>query len=72
MKGTFFIIKSDYVGRNDCGGTVNLVNARTHTRGCFENDYDHFYFLSYTDTSDFACGYWDSNDNLNYRNVEGI
>ena len=37
-----------------------------------KNDYDHFYYLSYTDTSDFACGYWDSSDNLNYRNVEGI
>ena len=72
LLGTLFIIKSDYAGRNECGGTVNLVNARAHTRGCFENSFDHFYYLSYTDTSDFACGYWDSSDNINYRNVEGI
>ena len=67
MRGSKFTIKSDYFGKNDCGITKKLVNARTHTRGCFENDYDHFYFLSYTDTSDFACGYWDSSNNFDYQ-----
>ena len=59
LRGSKFTIKSDYFNKNDCGGQKELVKvARTHTRGCFENNYDHFYFLSYTDTSDFACGYW--------------
>ena len=68
MRGSKFTIKSDYFDKNDCGITKKLVNARTHTRGCFENDFDHFYFLSYTDTSDFACGYWDSSNNFDYQN----
>ena len=45
------------------------MNANSYTRGCFENDYDHFYFLTYTNTSDFTCGYYDSSVSIDYLNV---
>ena len=69
IKGSLFQIKGDGIFRNDCGGTINIMSAKTNTRGCFENNYDHFYFLTYTNTSDFATGYYDSTDNIDYTNV---
>ena len=72
LKGSLFQIKYDGVFKNDCGGTVSIMTAATNTRGCFENDYDHFYFLTYTNTSDFACGYYDSSDSINYESVGGL
>ena len=51
---------------------MSIKTAATNTRGCFENDYDHFYFLTYSDTSDFACGYYDSSDTINYESVGGL
>ena len=68
--GAKYTIKADGIYKNDCGGTVNIMNAGNNTRGCFENNYDHFYFLTYTNTSDFACGYYDSQDSIDYLNIE--
>ena len=59
LQGALYTIKDAGVYRNDCCGTVTTLTAGTITRGCFENDYDHFYFLTYSDTSDFSCGYYD-------------
>ena len=39
LKGSIFQIKSDGIFRNDCGGTINIMSAKTNTRGCFENNY---------------------------------
>ena len=72
LKGSLYQIKNDGVFVNDCGGTVSVMIAANNARGCFENDYDHFYFLTYTNTSDFACGYYDSSDNINYENVGSV
>ena len=41
----------------------NLTKSKTYTRGCFESNRDHFYFLTYSD-NDFACGYYDFADNI--------
>ena len=54
LLGSKFTFNNDGVYRNDCGGENYLMNALTHTRGCFDNTYNHFYYLSYSDTSDFA------------------
>ena len=52
------------------GVEVAIMGANSYTRGCFENNYDHFYFFTYTDTSDFACGYYDLRDSIDYLHVE--
>ena len=70
LKGAKYTIKADGIYRNDCGGNVDIMDANYYTRGCFEKNYDHFYFLTYTDTSDFACGYYDSSDSIDYLHVE--
>ena len=57
LVGAKYEIKSDGVFRNDCGGQFTFRQARTTTRGCFDKEYDHYYYLTYTDTSDFACGF---------------
>ena len=71
LLGSKFTFNNDGVYRNDCGGENYLMNALTHTRGCFDNTYNHFYYLSYSDTSDFACGYYEEN-NLDYLSVGSI
>ena len=43
--------------------------AGKYTRGCFENNNDHFYFLTYTNTSDFSCGYFDTTNFIDYHNI---
>ena len=72
LKGSLYQIKDDGIHINDCGGTVSTITAATNTRGCFENDFDHFYFLTYSDTSDFACGYYDSSNTIDYEHVGGV
>ena len=68
LKGSLFTIKNENSGvhGNDCGTHTSIMSAQTNTRGCFENDYDHFYFFTYTDTSDFSCGYYDSSNSISY------
>ena len=68
LKGSLFTIKNEDSGvnGNDCGTHTSIMSAQTNTRGCFENDFDHFYFFTYTDTSDFSCGYYDSTDSISY------
>ena len=72
LQGALYDIRDDGIFRNDCGGTISIMNAKTNTRGCFENDFDHFYFLTYTDASDFVCGYYDSSDSIDYENVDSL
>ena len=67
--GSLIDIKSDGIFINDCGGTISIMSAGTNKRGCFENDYEHFYFLTYTNTSDFASGYYDSIETKNYLSI---
>ena len=67
--GGLYRIKDDYIGRNDFSN-AKLMSARAYTRGCFENNNDHFYFLTYTNASDFACGYYDSTDSVDYTTVD--
>lgn len=70
LKGAKYTIKSDGIYQNDCVGELAIMGANSYTRGCFENNYDHFYFFTYTDTSDFACGYYDLRDSIDYLHVE--
>ena len=67
--GSKYTIKSDIISRNDNGGIVDIMIAGKYTRGCFENNNDHFYFLTYTNTSDFSCGYFDTTNFIDYQNV---
>ena len=60
----------DKIDRNDCGGNKYIMNASTKTRGCFDNQFDHFYFLTYSNTSDFSCGYFEAEDSIDYLHVE--
>ena len=69
LKGAKYTFNKDGVFQNDCGGEVAIMPAAKYTRGCFENDYDHFYFLTYTNTSDFSCGYYDSLDRIDKSSV---
>ena len=69
LRGAKYTLNHDGVFQNDCGGEVGIMNALTYTRGCFEKDYDHFYFLTYSNTSDFACGYYDASNSIDYLNV---
>ena len=69
LKRAKYTINSDGIFQNDCGGNVDIMSAGTYTRGCFENNYDHFYFFTYTDTSDFSTGYYDSSDGIDYLSV---
>ena len=68
--GAKFTFNNDGVYRDDCGGEKSLTDALTYSRGCFENSNDHFYFLTYSNTDDFKCGYYDSSDSINYLSVE--
>ena len=72
LKGSLYRIINDGIFRNDCGGTISIMSAGTNTRGSFEIDNDHFYFFTYTNTSDFACGYYDSTDTINYVGVGSL
>ena len=69
LVGAKYQIKSDGVFRNDCRGQFTFRQARTTTRGCFDKTHDHYYYLTYTDTSDFACGFADSPNSLDYQNI---
>ena len=69
LKGNIMSYESKEVKRNS-RGEITLREAKTYTRGCFENDYDHFYYLTYSDASNFACGYYDEVNTLEYLNVE--
>ena len=69
LKGNIMSPESEEVKRNS-RGEIPLKEAKTYTRGCFENDYDHFYYLTYSDTSNFACGYYDEVNTLEYLNLE--
>lgn len=70
LKGSLFTIKRDGIKRNDAGGSITIMQSKTNTRGCFENDNDHFYFFTYSDTSDFSTGYYDASDSFDYSSVE--
>ena len=67
--GAKYTFKNDGIHQNDCCGAQSIMTANTYTRGCFENNFDHFYYLSYTNTSDFTCGYFDSENTINKLNV---
>ena len=69
LKGAKYTFNHDGVHQNDCGGEVAIMPASSYTRGCFENNYDHFYFLTYTNASDFSCGYFDSVNSINKQSV---
>ena len=70
--GAKFTFNNDGVYRNDCGGKNYIMNILTHTRGVFDKSLDHFYYLSYSDTSDFTCGYYEASNSIDYLNVESI
>ena len=55
--------------KNNCGGITSIMNALNNSRGCFEKNYDHFYFFTYTNISDFSSGYYDSSDSIDYVSV---
>ena len=67
--GSKFTFNLDGIFRNDIGVRIILLSRSNHTRGSFENSYDHFYFFTYTNTSDFSCGYYDSTDIIDYLSV---
>ena len=69
LKYSKYTIKSDSINRNDWGGEIYIMSARTNTRECFENSFYNFYFLTFTDISDFSCGYYDSNEGIYYLSV---
>ena len=69
LKGTKYTFNNDGVFKNDCGGEVYIMPASNYTRGCFEQDYDIFYFLTYTNNSDFSCGYFASGDGIDKLSV---
>ena len=46
-----------------------VFQAKTYTRGCFENNSANFYFLTYEDTSDFVCAYCELYDYTNIYNA---
>ena len=50
--------------------SIELMNDKTNTKGIFENNNEHFYFLTYTDTFNFACGYYDSTNNIDNINFQ--
>ena len=68
LLGSKFTFNNDGVYRNDCGGENYIMEALTYTRGVFDSGNNHFYYLSYSDTSDFSCGYYEGND-LDYLDV---
>ena len=72
LLGSKFTIKNDGVFRNDCGGTNQIMKALTNTRGCFDRGNDHFYFLTYSNISDFSCGYYEQSTSIDYLNVGSI
>ena len=47
-----------------------IMNEKTNTRGIFENNNEHFYFLTYTDTFNFASGYFDFTNNIDNINFQ--
>ena len=51
-------------------GEFNLRNTLTNTRACFDGGNDHFYYLTYSSTSDFFSGYFEKSTNIKYLNVE--
>ena len=57
-----FKITGDSVAPRE-GKNFDIMNAKTYTKGCFESDKDHFFFLTYSE-NDFSCGYYDSTDNI--------
>ena len=61
--------KTDGIYPNDCGGRNLITKAKDYSRGCFEKNYDHFYFFSYTNVSDFTCAYYDLTDSIEYLQV---
>ena len=69
LTGAKLYINIDGIFHNDCGGSNLITEAKKYSRGCFENDYDHFYFFTYTNVSDFTCVYFDSSVSIDYLNV---
>ncbi len=67
--GGKFTFNDDGVHQNDCGGEIIILPSSNHSRGCFENNFEHFYFFTYTNISDFSCGYYDSTDSIDYLSV---
>ena len=73
IKGAKYTIQKNWgFGTNDCGGQRIDIHAKAHSGGCFENDYDHFYYFTYTNTSDFYCGYFDSYNDIGDQNVNSV
>ena len=69
LLGSRFTINKEGIFRNDCGGEIIISKTFNYTRGCFENNYDKFYFLSYDNISSFFSGYYDSTDSIEYLSV---
>ena len=69
LKGSKFTFNNDGIFPNDSGGEITIMPSSNRTKGCFQNSFDHFYFFTYTNTSDFSCGYYDSSDSIDYLSV---
>ena len=69
LLGGKFTFNDDGVHQNNCGGEIIILPSSNHSRGCFENNFEHFYFFTYTNISDFSCGYYDSTDSIDYLSV---
>ena len=57
-QGGIFTLNNEGIYKNDTGATLAIMDAGANTKGCFEKAYDNFFFTC-TNTSDFACGYYD-------------
>ena len=58
LQGGIFTLNNEGIYKNDTGATIAIMDAGANTKGCFEKAYDNFFFTC-TNTSDFACGYYD-------------
>ena len=61
---------TNYISEFNSSMAKYIMDAGNITRVCFENNNDNFYFLTYTNTSDFSCGYFDSVGHINYTAFE--
>ena len=48
------------------------MSALNYTRVCFEKNLDNFYYFTYTNISDFFCGYNNSIDYITLDNINNI
>ena len=53
------------ISKSSRSNQIIISPANTFTKGYLENKKTSFNFFTYTTTSDFVCGYWDLNNNIN-------